>query len=526
MISLGIDKVVKVWDIRNFRCIQTIVDKTSYRPENILTGVHLNPSIGSLILTSRKINVWPFKAQEEMSSSHDCAVTKCVYNDNFLSVISTDENSNIHVWSLTDGRLNFKYGEAHGTNRISAISFDFSGRRLITGGHDGSLKMWNFSNGQCLKDFNYDVEPKEVSDIIYIDEESGTRYNFIATVGWDKKIYIWPDENEPVVSWIKSLPKEQQVGHSDDILCIEYCKEQKFLVSGGLAGQIFVWMFETGVIRALLHERDPTCLPVEDAAAEGKSVEYIGSLQGRMLLLTLAAEGTLRFWDLHELTLTSKVKLMHLGKDAVTCASKSTDNMKLATCDESGNLKLTDISNPHKLVDIFFVNAHSALINCVNLFTHTESGKEFIVTGSVDRNVKLFTLRGELLGYFGQGNHWDLNNIEDLQMASPPIHPPVFLRKRWRDKRTAEDSECYEDRDEESKDDDLSAMKAYFIRQSVRKGQAKANEAGTFKKIDLSRLRVEKVSTKQLPNTVEDLYKQKTGLNLRRDRPHHKQPLV
>mmetsp|Transcript_26608 Transcript_26608/g.47841 ORF Transcript_26608/g.47841 Transcript_26608/m.47841 type:complete len:974 (+) Transcript_26608:2642-5563(+) len=521
LISLGIDKVIKVWDIRNFRCIQTIVDKTSYRPENSLTGVHYNPSINSLLLTSRKINVWPFKAQEEMSSSHDCAVTKCLYNDNFSSIISTDENSNVNVWSILDGRLNFKYGEAHGTNRISAISFDFSGRRLITGGHDGSLKMWNFSNGQCLKDFNYDVEPKEVSGIIYIDEESGTRYNFIATVGWDKKIYIWPDENEPVVSWIKALPKEGQKGHTDDILCVEYCKEQKFLVSGGLTGQLFVWMFETGVVRAKLHEKDHSCLPVEDSAAEGKSVEYIGSLQQRSLLLTVTADGSLRFWDLSDLALTSKVKLAHLGKDAVTCAAKSKDGMKLASCDESGNLKLSDISNVHRPVDIFFVNAHSALINCVDLFYQSDSDKEFIITGSVDRNVKLFTIRGELLGYFGQGKHWDLNDTECLTMAPPPTHPPIFLRKKWRDKRNTSDSISDEELTEESKEDDLSAMKAYFIRQSVRKGEAKASEAGTFRKIDLSRLGVEK-----LPQNVEDLYKQKTGLDLRRERPHHKQRLV
>jgi WD40 repeat protein len=523
LISLGIDKVVKVWDIRNFRCLQTIVDKTSYRPENVLTGLHFNPSNSSLILTSRKINVWPFKAQEEMSSSHDCSVTKCQFNDNFASVISTDENSNVHVWSIADGRLNFKFSEAHGTNRISAICFDFSGRRLITGGHDGSLKMWNFSNGQCLKDFNYDVEPKEVSDIIYIDEESGTRYNFIATVGWDKKIYIWPDENEPVVSWIKSLPKESQVGHTDDILCVEYCKDQKFLVSGGLFGQLFVWMFETGVIRALLHETDPSCNPVENAAAEGKSVEGLAYLQSKQLLLSITADGFLRFWDLVELTQTSKTKLAHLGKDAVTCAAKSSDGSKLATCDESGNMKLTDISDVYSPQEIFFVNAHSALVNCVHIFMPSETTKEFIITGSVDRNVKLFTIRGEVLGYFGQGNHWDLDSLDGLTMAPPPVHPQIFLRKKWREKNGLE-GPLDEEQTEETKDDEgLRAMNAYFIRQSVRKGKAKASEAGTFKKIDLSRLKVEKVSCRQLPGTVEDLYRQRTGLDLRRERPHHKQ---
>jgi len=37
LISLGTDKVVKIWDIRTYKCIQTIFDKVPYRPEDRLT---------------------------------------------------------------------------------------------------------------------------------------------------------------------------------------------------------------------------------------------------------------------------------------------------------------------------------------------------------------------------------------------------------------------------------------------------------------------------------------------------------
>lgn len=32
LISLGTDKVVKIWDTRHYECIQTIVDRQTYRP--------------------------------------------------------------------------------------------------------------------------------------------------------------------------------------------------------------------------------------------------------------------------------------------------------------------------------------------------------------------------------------------------------------------------------------------------------------------------------------------------------------
>ena len=34
---------------------------------------------------------------------------------------------------------------------LTAMSFDHTLRRLITGGRDGTVKVWNFHNGDCLR---------------------------------------------------------------------------------------------------------------------------------------------------------------------------------------------------------------------------------------------------------------------------------------------------------------------------------------------------------------------------------------
>jgi len=44
-----------------------------------------------------------------------------------------------------------KFGNIHGPLvKITAGCFDSTQRRLTTAGADGTSKMWNFSNGQCL----------------------------------------------------------------------------------------------------------------------------------------------------------------------------------------------------------------------------------------------------------------------------------------------------------------------------------------------------------------------------------------
>lgn len=58
LISLGTDKVVKIWDIRTYACIQTIFDKICYRPEDRLTSIYFDRTTNNILACSRKINLW------------------------------------------------------------------------------------------------------------------------------------------------------------------------------------------------------------------------------------------------------------------------------------------------------------------------------------------------------------------------------------------------------------------------------------------------------------------------------------
>ncbi len=58
LISLGTDKVVKIWDIRTYACIQTIFDKICYRPEDRLTSILFDRTTNNILAGSRKVNLW------------------------------------------------------------------------------------------------------------------------------------------------------------------------------------------------------------------------------------------------------------------------------------------------------------------------------------------------------------------------------------------------------------------------------------------------------------------------------------
>jgi WD40 repeat protein len=61
LLSLGTDKVVKVWDTKTYLLIQTIIDRTQYRPNDELNCLLFDEVSKSILVGSRKINFWPFK---------------------------------------------------------------------------------------------------------------------------------------------------------------------------------------------------------------------------------------------------------------------------------------------------------------------------------------------------------------------------------------------------------------------------------------------------------------------------------
>ena len=57
----------------------------------------------------------------------------------------------VKLWDFETGAPIFEYGEAHDEAAITCMTFDNTARRLITGGRDGILKIWNYNNGHCLR---------------------------------------------------------------------------------------------------------------------------------------------------------------------------------------------------------------------------------------------------------------------------------------------------------------------------------------------------------------------------------------
>merc|ERR1711965_1153895 len=109
----------------------------------------------------------------------------------------------------------FHFTELH-QSKMTAMAFDEAGRRLITGANDGTVRVWNFSNGQCLQQLRNDGQ-LEVSSICFIVEGQN---KFIVSGGWNRKVLVWRDETSTSSAPVE--PDRMMSGHEEDILSIAY----------------------------------------------------------------------------------------------------------------------------------------------------------------------------------------------------------------------------------------------------------------------------------------------------------------
>ena len=135
--------------------------------------------------------------------------------------MSADHSSTIICWSLETGQLSAQLVHAHGDALITALAVDASKRRLISGAHDGTLKMWNVSSGECLKEC-LNPDATEVTDIAHVASAGGGR--FVLATGWGRALSVWADDEGQARqgnSCVEIMKRVQE--HHDDVLALAYC---------------------------------------------------------------------------------------------------------------------------------------------------------------------------------------------------------------------------------------------------------------------------------------------------------------
>ena len=219
--SGGEDKLIKIWDIQNKKCIDTI-SKNFERISSLLSFDKNKLIIG----THNFIKIINIETKEEISTliGHEksiCSIIKI--NENKIASCSYDNT--IKIWNIYNIESEYTlYGH---DSPVFSILLLKDGRLISgSGSWNKSLRIWNLEKKNC--EFNLIGHKREVRDIKQLSN------GWIISASMDKTIKVWNIN--------KKICIQTLVSHYDIILSLCIIDKNKF-VSGGRDQDIIIWKY-------------------------------------------------------------------------------------------------------------------------------------------------------------------------------------------------------------------------------------------------------------------------------------------
>ncbi|KAI3389780.1 hypothetical protein SNEBB_002481 [Seison nebaliae] len=245
---LTLDKLhnIFVWDISHLRVVQRIMVPTNSSQIIKLPSIlYVNPINLKLVTGHTILSV--FTHRSELDIRLDQKATSSPINAILISpifdiVVVSNNNSVISIWDIKVGEKLMQISNAHPTRNVSsddevveitALSFDSSGRKLISGARDGSVAVWNFNNGANIDRAVID-SGKEITCI-------KCSHDRICFAGWNRRVVVYYSHQ----SDFSRLQEWRQL-HKEDILDLDIWNKKSLVATASYDGEIILWILQTG----------------------------------------------------------------------------------------------------------------------------------------------------------------------------------------------------------------------------------------------------------------------------------------
>ncbi|XP_071984286.1 cilia- and flagella-associated protein 337-like isoform X1 [Engystomops pustulosus] len=420
--SVSTDCTVMVWDIENHTCLTNVISKASQIRGDIAAcyfSHHLRALyIATDYLSSLQLQE-PAALHGPPSVSHSEPVTSCLYNQQYQQIISCSEGSVMKTWDLLTGELVSEKQAAHGYSAVTCIALDTGGNRLVTGGKDGSLKLWDYKS-DSLALIRTLIQGSAgarggISDITYVEH---SKNQYIISVSYDGKVLIFPDnvvseDVLPQFTWRSNLVNEEEIK-----LCLASCSSNMIALSK-CNGEVSVCSLDTGEPLCQLCSFYGEEVDTETGnLVKNKAIFMCSRFERKKdsaVLVTSGPRGHITFWNIVG---GGKVFARFEGsqyKCTVNAMAISEDDSLLCAADQLFYIYVWNISQyalgaPEEQppVLLHFWRAHmSDITRVIPIEKH-----KVIVSSSQDCTVKLWSIQGEFIGTFGQNKSWCLNKNE------------------------------------------------------------------------------------------------------------------
>eukprot|EP00755_Sulcionema_specki_P024229 Sspe_Gene.80783::Locus_51184_Transcript_1_1_Confidence_1.000_Length_3378::g.80783::m.80783 len=296
--------MVKIWDIRSFACVQTILpDHGEVSCKEFTASAYIESTSSILMSGSRATFLYKYDQTKSSTSTDDYSLVGATYNSEARLIVTVHRTS-VKLWNEDTGVIESMFEEVlPGGEEITAFCICNRGRKFFLGSITGRVTSHIMSSGVLIRELGCHMAV--VTMLTYGVGRRGSRLIFSTSLGGTPPLMIIDDDSSAPLIVTNFLAR------SPHLICSAFCAENSLVAMGNSTGSFVVL---DSFSFAKLHAFEPADPAADRDGCEGE-VSCMTFLGGFPLLACCDITGYIHLWTVRPCPHPEKLLVRWLQKD-------------------------------------------------------------------------------------------------------------------------------------------------------------------------------------------------------------------
>lgn len=225
------DRSIRLYDASNCEEMQRMQD------EFLCTSIAFSPD-GAIVATGgvdRVVKMWDIRTGDLLSTfeGHTYPVLTLAFSPDGTRLVSGSGDTTLRIWDI-ENKTQLGHLQGHS---LYVVTCDWSpdGGRIISGEVDGTIAVWDADNAKLLK--KLDDHRTAVQVVKFRPDGEG-----IASGSSDHSIIIWDSKGDAF------KPERTLMGHDGEVRSLSFSWDGKYMASGSSDKELYVWTTDSYLI--------------------------------------------------------------------------------------------------------------------------------------------------------------------------------------------------------------------------------------------------------------------------------------